>query len=59
VDLEIIDVLIDPKRALRDRILMTPMLVRLEPAPERRVLGNLSNRAALLDLLALDGSKHG
>jgi circadian clock protein KaiB len=52
VDLEIIDVLEDPERGLRDGIFMTPMFIRIAPLPERRILGNLSARATLLDTLA-------
>ncbi len=54
VDLEIIDVLQDPDRALRDGILVTPMLVKLAPFPERRVLGNLRDPAVLRRALGLD-----
>lgn len=53
VDLEIIDVLRDPEKGLRDGVLLTPMLVRIDPPPERRILGNLGDRAKLLDVLAL------
>jgi len=51
VHLELIDVLRDPETGLRDGVLMTPMLVRLAPAPQRRILGNLSARGALLGVL--------
>jgi circadian clock protein KaiB len=54
VHLEIIDVLQHPERGLQDGVLMTPMFVRLAPEPERRILGNLSARAALLGVLGLD-----
>jgi circadian clock protein KaiB len=54
VDLELIDVVADPERALRDGIFVTPMLVRVAPTPERRVLGNLQNRRILLDALGFD-----
>jgi circadian clock protein KaiB len=54
VDIELIDVLSDPERGLRDGILVTPMLVRSEPLPERRVLGNLRDRGVLLGALGLD-----
>lgn len=54
VELEIIDVLRDPGRALRDGVLITPMLVRLRPPPERRVLGNLRDRATLLGALGIE-----
>jgi circadian clock protein KaiB len=54
VDLEIIDVVADPERALREGILITPMLVRVAPTPKRRVLGNLQNRRILLEALGFD-----
>lgn len=54
VDVEIVDVLQDPERALSDGILVTPMLVRFAPLPERRVLGNLRDLAVLLRALGLD-----
>ena len=51
---EIIDILADPERCLRDGVLMTPMLLKLAPPPERRILGNLRDRWALLRFLGLD-----
>lgn len=54
VTIEIIDVLITPERALLDGIFVTPMLVRAEPPPERRVLGRLQDRAMLLAALGLE-----
>lgn len=53
VDLEIIDVLKHPERGLHDNVLMTPMLVRQAPHPERRILGNLSGAGALRSVLAI------
>jgi circadian clock protein KaiB len=57
VDLETVDVLREPERALRDGVLATPMLVKLEPAPERRILGNLSDRKTVLAVLGLDEAR--
>ena len=51
-DVEIVDVLKTPERGLRDGVLVTPMLVRSSPLPERRVLGNLSNRRSLDGVLS-------
>jgi circadian clock protein KaiB len=51
-DLEIVDVLESPSRALADGILVTPTLVKLSPLPVRRVIGNLSNTAQVLVALA-------
>lgn len=53
VELEIIDVVRDPERGLRDGILVTPMLVKAAPGPEQRILGNLKDRARLLAILEL------
>ena len=56
VDLEIIDVVTDPERGLRDRIFVTPIVVKVAPPPERRILGNLQNRDILLGVLGLPGN---
>lgn len=53
IDLEIIDVQREPARAARDRILVTPTLLKVSPAPPCRILGNLRNRTGLLLLLGL------
>jgi circadian clock protein KaiB len=52
---EIIDVLEDPLVALRDGILVTPTLVRLNPLPVRKVLGSLDDRETVLAALGLGG----
>ena len=57
-DVEIIDVLRAPERGLRDGVLVTPMLIRVSPPPERRILGNLSDRAILLGVLAPGEAPH-
>jgi circadian clock protein KaiB len=54
VDLEIIDVVSQPERVMRDGVSVTPMLVRMEPLPARRVLGSLRDRGLLLAALGLD-----
>lgn len=53
IELAIIDVVAEPERALRDGILITPMLVRVAPLPQRRILGTLRDRALLLGVLGL------
>ena len=58
VELEIIDVVSDPERGLRDNVFMTPMLVRYTPHPERRVLGNLGAPGALCRVLVIEESRH-
>ena len=56
VEVETIDVLKHPDRALRDGVLVTPMLVKVAPLPERRILGNLRDRHTLLGVLGIDGT---
>ena len=53
VELEIIDVVTDPDRGLRDGIFVTPIVVKVAPPPERRILGNLENRGVLRSVLGL------
>ena len=48
VELEIIDVLVDPERGLADGVLVTPLLVTVAPPPQRRVVGNLQDQIALV-----------
>ena len=52
--LEIVDCLRQPMQALQDGILVTPTLVRLEPKPERTVVGSLSDTARVVEALGLD-----
>jgi circadian clock protein KaiB len=55
-DIEIMDVFLEPARALTDGIFMTPTLVKLAPAPIRRIIGNLSKTALVLQALGLEVS---
>jgi circadian clock protein KaiB len=49
--LEIIDVLKEPSRAIKDGILVTPSLVKLSPPPRVSIIGNLSDREKVLSAL--------
>jgi circadian clock protein KaiB len=40
--LEVVDVLADPAAAELGRVVATPMLVRVRPGPERRLVGDLT-----------------
>ena len=55
--LEVIDVLSQPEMAEADQILATPTLVKLAPAPSRRLVGNLSDFQRVLRGLELNGDK--
>jgi circadian clock protein KaiB len=52
-EIEIIDVLREPKRALADGVLLTPMLVKLSPAPIRKIIGSLNQREPIMQALGL------
>jgi circadian clock protein KaiB len=52
-DLEIVDLLEHPRRALADGIIVTPTLLKLLPLPVQRVIGNLDDTSQVL--LALVG----
>jgi circadian clock protein KaiB len=52
--IEIIDVLVEPARALAAGVFVTPTLIKLAPAPVRRIVGYLSRRQAVADALGLD-----
>ena len=52
-ELEVIDVLTEPGRADEDRVLATPTLIKLAPAPVRRVVGDLSDPTRLREALDL------
>ena len=52
-DLEIIDVYQQPALSQREQIVATPTLIKMGPAPQRRLIGDMSNRARLLAGLGL------
>jgi circadian clock protein KaiB len=47
-EIEVVDVFLEPARALAAGIFMTPTLVRLSPAPVRSVIGTLSETDVVL-----------
>jgi len=47
-NIEIVDMLQQPLRALANGIIVTPTLLRLAPTPVRRLIGNLSDAAQVL-----------
>jgi len=51
-ELEIVDMLMYPRRALADGIIVTPTLLKVLPLPVQRVVGNLSDTAQVLLTLA-------
>lgn len=52
--IEVVDVLQRPERALEGQIFMTPTLVLLAPAPVRRVVGTLTQTQTVLQALGIE-----
>lgn len=52
-ELEIIDVLEFPLRALADGVLVTPSLAKVSPAPAAKIVGDLSDRSNVLQALGI------
>jgi hypothetical protein len=44
----------EPIRTLQEGVLVTPTLVRLEPAPSRTIVGTLSDSPQVLEALGID-----
>ena len=57
--IEVVDILVQPLRALSDGVIVTPTLIKVSPAPEQQVIGNLSEEAELLHALSLTGGDPG
>lgn len=54
--IEIVDVLKHPMRALLDGILMTPTLLKLAPLPVRTIVGTLADSQPLLHAFGLESA---
>jgi circadian clock protein KaiB len=52
-DLEVVDCIREPQRALRDGVLVTPTLLKLEPPPRETVIGTLSDARQIALALGL------
>lgn len=53
-DLEVVDFMREPQRALRDGVIVTPTLVKLAPLPLQRIIGTLRERLKVLAVLGLE-----
>jgi circadian clock protein KaiB len=52
-EIEVVNVLLNPRRALADHIRMTPTLLKLSPSPVQRITGTLSQTPLVLAALGL------
>jgi len=51
-ELEVVDMLKEPRRAMADGVIVTPTLLKLSPRPIQRLVGSLSDSAQVLLALA-------
>ena len=51
--IEVIDVLREPLRALAESVFVTPTVVKVSPAPDQQIIGNLSEEEEVLRALGL------
>lgn len=52
-DLEVIDVQHDHETVEQEQIIALPMMLRLQPAPRRRLIGDMSNKEQVMRGLGL------
>ena len=52
-EIELVDVLRNPKRALKDHVLMTPTLIKFSPSPIGRIIGTLHPSQPVLQALGI------
>jgi circadian clock protein KaiB len=51
--IRVVDVFLQPARAMLERVFMTPMLLRMAPSPQLRIVGTLSHTGNVVDALGL------
>lgn len=56
--LEIIDVLENPERADREKVIATPTLIKELPLPLRKLIGDMSDRSRVLAGLDIEERSH-
>jgi circadian clock protein KaiB len=55
--IEVIDVIVNPRAALQDRVTITPMAVKTVPVPMRKVIGDFTDRDKVLSGLGIAAGK--
>ncbi len=50
---EVVDILLEPERAMADRVITAPALLKVSPQPSRMLLGNLSDQSKVLQGLGV------
>ena len=57
-ELEEIDFLREPLRAMDDGVIVTPTLVKVSPPPVQKVIGTLGERTRVMAVLGLSDKAH-
>lgn len=52
--LEVVDIYQQPHLTKLEQVIAVPLLIKTEPLPVKRLIGNMSNKAQVLKGLALD-----
>jgi circadian clock protein KaiB len=52
-EIEIVDLMQQPRRVVSDQIFATPTLIKLAPAPVQKIIGDLSEETKVLHALGL------
>jgi circadian clock protein KaiB len=52
-EIEFVDVIREPRKALSERVFLTPTLFKLSPEPRRKIVGTLKDTGALREILGL------
>jgi circadian clock protein KaiB len=52
-EIEIVDVFLQPERALADGVFLTPTLVKLAPEPVRKIVGSLTQITPILQAIGI------
>ena len=55
-EVEVVDVLDDYRRALENRVLITPTLLVLSPAPSVRIVGTMTNAYTVLSAMRVQAA---
>jgi circadian clock protein KaiB len=58
-DLDVIDIYQQPELAERDQIVAAPTLLKLQPLPIRRIIGDLTDKTRVIHALGLAPGYHG
>ena len=48
-EMELVDVVSEPERAVEDNVWVAPTLIRLDPEPQRRITGDLTDTESVVN----------